>query len=92
MSKNYKKKNVKDEESILVNDSEGLSKKELYDLNKKKKEEAKNKSLKKKEKKKKKSKSSDGTYQTGLLGRIFAVVMLILMIGSVVASIASYIR
>lgn len=89
MSKKYKKKNISiDEEDINESDVEVLSKKELYDLNKKKKDEEKKKKNKKKSNKKKKS---DG-HQINLMGRIFAIIMLILMIGSVVASIASYIK
>ncbi len=87
MSKNYKKKNTIPVEEI--EETGNLTKKELYDLNKKKKEESKAKLEKKKKISKKKNKK---TYQTNLAGRIFAVVMLILMLGSVVASIASYMR
>ncbi len=87
MSKNYKKKNTIPTKEI--EETGNLTKKELYDLNKKKKEEVKAKQENKKKTSKKKNKK---TYQTNLAGRIFAVVMLILMLGSVVASIASYMR
>ena len=89
MSKSYKKKLIKDEEIVETDDST-LSKKELYDLNKKKKEEEKKK--KKKKDKKKDNKKNAKTYQTNLAGRIFAIIMLILMAGSVIATIAAYIR
>ena len=65
-----------------------LSKKELYDLNKKKKEE----STKKKEKTEKKKKKQQKTYSHNLGARIFAIIMLILMIGSVMASIFAYLQ
>lgn len=90
MSKKYKKKNIDVLDEEVVEDSEEvLSKKELYDLNKKKKDEEKKKNMKKKKGNKKK-KSDE--HQINLMGRIFAIIMLILMIGSVVASIASYIK
>ena len=90
MSKSYKKK-IKAEEVIEDEKVDGeLSKKELYDLKKQEKEAAKKKEIsKKKSSVKKKGKK---TYQTNLAGRIFAVVMLILMVGSVIATIASYMR
>lgn len=87
MSKSYKKNK---EQLEVVQDETGLSKKELYDLEKKKKLEQKEKEEKKKNNKKKKS--SRKTYSTNLAGRIFAIIMLILMVGSVIASIAAYIR
>ena len=83
MSKNYKQKHEKKDnikEEITEN---SLSKKELYDLNKKKK---KNKETTKKNKKKKDKK----TYKTNLAGRIFAIIMLLLMAGSVLATISYY--
>lgn len=88
MSKKYKIKNKRneDEDDILNDEEENLSKKELYDLNKKKKINEKEKNLKKVKIKKKKKKNS--TYQTNLVGRIFAIIMLILMIGSVIATIS----
>ena len=90
MSKRYKVKNKSAEvEKVEVDDST-LSKKELYELNKKKKDEIKRKNNRHKENDKKKSGSK--TYQTNTLGRIFAFVMLILMVGSVIATIAAYIR
>ena len=88
MSKNYK---VKQKVAPLIEEQEKLSKKEQYDLQKaqkmkmQEKEKKKVSTIKKKKKKKK-------TYQTNLAGRIFAVIMLILMVGSVIASIAAYIR
>lgn len=88
MSKSYKKK--REQEDINIEEV-GLSKKELYDLEKKKKLEQKEKTEKKKMKKiSSKKKISKKTYQTNLAGRIFAVVMLLLMIGSIVASAAAY--
>lgn len=90
MSKKYKIKHNKKEEVEEVIDESTLSKKELYDLNKerklKEKEKATKKNTKKNTKTKKKKKSS--TYQTNLVGRIFAIVMLILMLGSVIATIS----
>lgn len=86
MSKNYKIKHEKNEIEIEES-NESLSKKELYDL-KQKEKIAKKEKLEKKKLKKKKSKKK--TYQTNLVGRIFAIVMLILMIGSVIASVATY--
>ena len=85
MSKNYKinrKKNIEEEK---VKDENTLSKKELYDL---KKQEKIAELAKKSKKTKNKNKKSKKTYQTNLLGRIFAIVMLILMIGSVIATIS----
>lgn len=89
MSKSYKKK--KEQEEVVIEETR-LSKKELYDLEKQKKLEQKEKDQKKKEKafSKKKKMANKKTYQTNLAGRIFAVVMLILMIGSVMASVAAY--
>ena len=76
-----KKKNIK-EESIKEL-TETLSKKEQYDLNKKKKE----KSNKKKETKTSKKKK---TPPKNLGAKIFAILMLILMIASVLVSIFAY--
>lgn len=84
MSKNYKKKTEIIEEP-KEKDNE-LSKKEQYDLKKKQKLAEKEKQQKKKKTKQKK------TYQTNLAGRIFAIIMLILMVGSIIATIATYIR
>ena len=78
MAKSYKKKHNQEE---VVIETDNLSKKEQYDLEKKNK-------LKEKETKKKKK--STKTKQTNLGTRIFAIVMLILMIGSVIASVAAY--
>ena len=85
MSKSYKKKN--EQEEVIVEEV-GLSKKELYDLEKKKRLEQKEK--KKTKKISSKKKANKKTYQTNLAGRIFAIIMLILMIGSVLASAAAY--
>lgn len=83
MSKRYKKRKIEIEQE---EPKEGeLSKKELYDLKKKEKEKEKKKTEKKKSKKREKNKK---TYQTSLVGRIFAIIMLILMIGSVIATIS----
>ena len=57
--------------------------------NKKKKEESKTKKEKQVTPKKKKQKN---TYHHNLGARIFAVIMLILMVGSVIATIATYVR
>ena len=74
----------------LKGESIGLIKsdKELYDLQK----QEKLKLREKEKKKKKKKKSSKKTYKTNLFGRIFAIAMLILMIGSVIATISYYFR
>ena len=88
MSKKYK---VKHEDENSINEEENinnLSKKELYDLQKQEKLELREKE----NKKKKKKKSSKKTYKTNLFGRIFAIAMLILMIGSVIATISYYFR
>ena len=86
MSKKSKKKHIENE-SINENNN-SLSKKELYDLKQKEKKEQKNKTAIKNNKHKKKKKKK--TYKTNLAGRIFAIVMLILMVGSVVATISYY--
>ena len=78
MSKSYKRKKEIEKEIIEENT---LSKKEQYDLAKK------NKANKKEVKKKKISKPK----QTNLGARIFAILMLLLMISSVVVSILAYI-
>ncbi len=88
MSKKYK---VKHEEEKNINEEEinnNLSKKELYDLQKQEKLKLREKA----NKKSKKNKSSKKTYKTNLAGRIFAIAMLILMIGSVIATISYYFR
>lgn len=91
MSKKYKvkheEKNDINEEEI-TNNSNNLSKKELYDLQKQEKLKLREKASKKS----KKNKSSKKTYKTNLAGRIFAIAMLILMIGSVIATISYYFR
>lgn len=68
-----------------------LSKKELYDLKKKEKQEEKEKN-KKVNNKKKVNKKKKKTYQTNMVGRIFAIVMLVLMLGSIIATISYYFR
>lgn len=83
MSKKYKVKQNK--EKIEENNGTTLSKKELYDLKQKEKKENQAKNNKKKKTKKKNSKK---TYKTNLVGRIFAIIMLILMLGSVIATIS----
>lgn len=80
MSKTGKKKL----DSVEVIDTSTLSKKELYDLNKKKKEEKNKKTSDKKKKHKKKNNSNLGA-------RIFAIIMLILMIASIFAGAFAYI-
>ena len=82
MSKSYKVKRKKEEVAV---DESSLSKKELYDLNKKEKEIAKIKHNKKNSGKNKKA-----SRQTNLVARIFAIFMLVLMIASVVASAIAY--
>ena len=80
MSKTGKKKHEIKEEV----DTSTLSKKELYDLNKKKKDKEKVKTNDSKKKKKKKKNTSN-------LGvRIFAIIMLLLMIASILASSFAY--
>lgn len=85
MSKRYKVKHDENNDIIEDNDN-GLSKKELYDLKKKEKLKEKEKSIKKNSKKKNSNKKK--TYKTNLAGRIFAIVMLLLMLGSVIATIS----
>lgn len=92
MAKRYKKKH-EENEIEEINDSDlNLSKKELYDLEKKRKNELKEKEKNKieKQKSKQKKKKKKKTYKTNLAGRIFAIVMLILMVGSVIATISYY--
>ena len=79
---------AKKAEEVKIEEAAGLSKKELYDLNKNKKEEIKVKKIKAPSRKKKTKK----TYQHNLGARIFAIIMLILMIGSVAASIFAYLQ
>lgn len=82
MAKSYKKKH---EEEIIVNE-DTISKKEQYDLEKKKRIDLKKKEQKKKNKSSK-GKSGLKTKKTNLVGKIFAIFMLLLMVGSVVVSI-----
>ena len=81
MSKSYKKK-IKKEDEVVV-DENSLSKKELYDLNKMKKDNLKIKEEKNKNKKKTRRKANLPT-------RIFAIAMLVLMIASVIVSAVAY--
>lgn len=83
MSKSYKKKQENEE---VVLEENTLSKKELYDLEKKKKQALKVKALKNSKKKVSKKKS-----QTNLGARTFAIFMLVLMVGSVVVSALAYV-
>ena len=90
MSTKRKKIKVNDEEQKENNSLEEntLSPKELYDLEKKKKNDVKDKNKEKKKKnnsskKKKKKKKGNGS----LLGKIFAIFMLLLMIGSCIISV-----
>ena len=90
MSKKYKQKfdkKIEEEDNV---EEMTLSNKELYDLEQKKKREKKEREKAKKEKKKDKNKKKKKTYKTNLAGRIFAVLMLILMVGSVIATISYY--
>ena len=91
MSKKYKqkfdKKIEEDEDNV---EETTLSKKELYDLEQQKKRAQKEKEKAKNDKKKDKNKKKKKTYKTNLAGRIFAVLMLILMVGSVIATISYY--
>lgn len=82
MAKSYKKKH---EEEIIVNE-DTISKKEQYDLEKKKRIDLKKKEQKKKNKSSK-GKASLKSKKTNLVGKIFAIFMLLLMVGSVVVSI-----
>ena len=85
MSKGYKVKRKKEEEIVV--DESTLCKKELYDLNKKKKD-----TLKVKEDKTKNKKKTKSTKQTNLGAWIFAIFMLVLMIASVLVSALAYFR
>lgn len=87
MSKKYKKKIAKGEIEEINEEENTLTKKEQYDLNKKKKIEEKQK-IQKKNAKKNKSKPQ----HKNLGAKIFAIIMIILMLGSVVATIGSYIQ
>ena len=83
MSKGYKVKRKKEEEIVV--DESTLSKKELYDLNKKKKETEKIKDNKVKEKKRKKRE-----LPANLGTKLFAIFMLVLMVASVLVSALAY--
>jgi hypothetical protein len=86
MAKSYKKK-IEQEE--LVHENDNLSKKEQYDLEKKKKMNLKEKEQNKKNKVNKKN--GNHAKQTNLGARIFAVFMLVLMVGSVIISTLAYV-
>lgn len=91
MSKNYKQKHTIDnEENIIEENNNGLSKKEIYDLKQKEKKAMKEKIAKKNKTKKVKKKSKNKTYSTNLAGRIFAIIMLLLMAGSVITTVFYY--
>lgn len=87
MAKSYKKKHEQEE---VITKSDTLSKKEQYDL-----EKQKRLALKEKEQKKKKNTSKKKTLnkvkETNIGARIFAIFMLVLMVGSVVVSVLSYV-
>ena len=81
MAKGYKKKH---EEEVIVLESDEISKKEQYDLEKKKRLEAREKKMKKMASKNKHVNSGN---KPGLGAKIFAIFMLVLMIGSVLVSV-----
>lgn len=86
-----KRKIKKVEEEIEIVDESKLSPKELYDLNKEKKLNEKNKMKKKKEdNKKRKSSKSKKNGKSNLLTKIFAIVMIILMLASCLSSVLIY--
>lgn len=87
MAKSYKKK-IEQEEIIIENDT--LSKKEQYDLEKQKRIALKEKKQKKKNKSLKK-KINNKTKTTNIGARIFAILMLLLMIGSIIISTLTYV-
>ena len=93
MSKNYKQKHTIDNEGNTIEENNnGLSKKEIYDLKQKEKKAIKEKLAKKNKSKTKKvkKKSKNKTYSTNLAGRIFAIIMLLLMAGSVITTVFYY--
>jgi hypothetical protein len=75
---------------VPVIEKEELSAKELYD--KKKEEKLKEKEKNKPTKKPKKKKKKTSTYETSLAGRIFAIIMLVLMAFSILTYIVAYFR
>lgn len=83
MAKSYKKKRELEE---VIETNEELSKKEMYDLEKKKKLEEKEKNIKKTKNKAKKT-----SRKTNIAARIFAVFMLLLMVSSVIISALAYV-
>lgn len=83
MAKSYKKKRELEE---VIETNEDLSKKEMYDLEKKKKLEEKEKNIKKTKNKAKKT-----SRKTNIAARIFAVFMLLLMVSSVIISALAYV-
>lgn len=86
MSTKSRKITKKDEVETQGTNVQELSAKELYDIKKEQRQKEKQKKDKKSKKKKKKFK----TYETNLAGRIFAFIMLLLMIASVVGYVVSY--
>ena len=83
MSKSYKKKREQEENTSIEST---LSKKELYDL-----EKAKKNKIKDKKKKNTNKKVSNKIKNTNLGSRIFAIFMLLLMVGSVIISALAYV-
>lgn len=83
MSKSYKKKREQEENTSIENT---LSKKELYDL-----EKAKKNKIKDKKKKNTNKKVSNKIKNTNLGSKIFAIFMLLLMVGSVIISSLAYV-
>lgn len=87
MSKKYKIKNKATTKKGIEEEKNTLSKKKAYDLMQQEKRAKKEKEhLKRKiHQKRKKTKK---TYQTNTAGRIFAIVMLLLMLCSIIATIS----
>lgn len=87
MAKSYKKKHEQEE---VITESDTLSKKEQYDLEKQKRLAIKEKEQKKKKNTSKK-KTGNKVNSANIGARIFAIFMLVLMVGSVVVSVLSYV-
>ena len=85
MAKSYKQKH---EEEVIVTDDAVVSKKEQYDLEKKKRMAIKEKKSKKNASKSKKLHKGN---QSNLGARLFAIFMLVLMVGSVIVSALAYV-
>jgi len=85
-----KRKIKKVEEEVEDIDKKELSPKELYDLNKEKKLKERNKNKKKKDDSKKKNTKSKKTGKSNLATKIFAIVMIILMLASCLSSVLIY--